>query len=304
MRTDVFVKILSEGRGASGSEADLDDAFLMFRDVTRRFSRFRDNSELSLLNGSSERKVSPEMMTILSESIALHKETDGVFDPAVLPVLEAEGYATNFGDDSFGIPSEKGMRNTFGFGALVIDPAAGIVRKPIGLRIDLGGIAKGYAVDRVVHMLRERGHTDFLVDAGGDIFVSGRNSEDGYPFWAIDIADPTKGAEPLALLTLRDEAITTSGTDRRRWMVDGKMRHHLIDPRTGKSAATDLLSATVVETSTIRAEVFAKTLCILGRERALSFAEEHRIPAYLVTVDGETVYNSLIKQYIYDEIGH
>ncbi|NTW14715.1 MAG: FAD:protein FMN transferase, partial [Candidatus Moranbacteria bacterium] len=166
---------------------------------------------------------------------------------------------------------------------------------------DLGGIAKGYAVDRVVRLLRERGYVDFLIDAGGDIFASGRNTELGYDSWGIDIADPSDVNNRLALLRLRDVAVATSGTDRRTWNVEGNKRHHLIDPRTGKSAVTDVVSATVVGASTVQAEVFAKTLCIIGREKALIFAEERHIPVFFVTDDGKTVYNSFMKPFLYDE---
>jgi len=301
MRTDVFVKIASEVRSESDLSRDLADAFAMFRETERRFSRFRDDSELSRLNGVSEFRVSPEMASLLSEALSLHRETDGIFDPSILPALESEGYAGSFGDDSFGIPSgKKGIENGR-FDSVVLEKEAGIVRKPKDLRIDLGGIAKGYAVDRVTRMLRERGNADFLVDAGGDIFASGRDVEHGYGYWAIDIAAPTDRMKSGALLMLRDMSVATSGTDRRRWAVGEEEKHHLIDPRSGKSAATDLLSVTVVGESTIRAEVLAKTLCILGRGQALAFAERLQIPVFLVTTDGETVYNSLMRSYVYDE---
>lgn len=301
MRTDIFVKLVSATRGEAELNRDLDDAFASFRDVSRRFSRFREDSELSRLNASSETRVSSDLAALLAEAIGLHRETDGVFDPSVLVALESEGYAGSFGGETFGIPSGRTEEERHAFTELNVDAGSGTVRKPKGLRMDLGGIAKGFAVDRVARMLRERGNGDFLIDAGGDIYASGCDIERSYGYWAIDIAPPAGMAMRPILLMLRDMAVATSGTDRRRWMVEGEARHHLIDPRTGKSAVTDIVSATVVGESVVRAEVLAKTLCMLGQEQALSFAEERRIAAFLVTESGKTVYNRHMKPYVFVE---
>lgn len=295
MRTDVYVKLVSVPGAVP--ERDLDDAFSMFRDVASRFSRFRDDSELSRLNASDGMRVSADMALLLSVALGLHRETDGLFDPSILPDLESLGYAGSFGSESFGMPAARHTDVRYPFGSLSVDAESGTVRKPEGLRIDLGGIAKGYAVDRVARMLRDRGYADFLVDAGGDIYCSGRDTERGYGYWTIDVALPAGGS--AAILTLSDSGVATSGIDRRKWTADGEARHHLVDPRTGKSAATDIVSATVVSDSVVRAEVFAKTLCILGREQALSFAEERHIPVFLVSVDGKTMYNQSMKPYVF-----
>ncbi|MEI7750020.1 MAG: FAD:protein FMN transferase [Candidatus Moraniibacteriota bacterium] len=301
MRTDIFVKLVSETRSEADLNRDLSDAFSMFRDIGSRFSRFQNDSELSRLNVSSEIAVSPEMAALLSEALVLYRETDGVFDPSILPNLEKEGYAGSFGSESFGVPASGNASDSFAFDSLSVDLLTGIIRKPAGLRIDLGGIAKGYAVDRVVRMLRERGNEDFLVDAGGDIYTSGCDTERGYGYWAIDVAVPSEVAGPPPLLMLRNVAVATSGTDRRRWTtVDGSLKHHLIDPRTGKSAVTDILSATVVGDTVLQAEVFAKTLCILGRDQAFPFAEKRHIPTFLVTTDGKTVYTDHMRPFMFN----
>ncbi|HWQ60195.1 MAG TPA: FAD:protein FMN transferase [Candidatus Fimivivens sp.] len=296
MRTDIFVMLAIHP--GSSPERDLDDAFSMFRDVASRFSRFSGDSELSLINASGEMRVSSSMSELLSFALDLHRETAGLFDPSILTDLEALGYAGSFGGESFGTPLLRSEGARYPFTSLSVDMDSGIVRKPEGLRIDLGGIAKGFAVDRVARMLRERGYPDFLVDAGGDIFVSGRDVDHGYGYWAIDIAVPASVTAPILMLS--DMAVATSGIDRRKWFAEGEERHHLVDPRTGNSAATDIVSATVVMPSVVRAEVFAKTLCILGSVKALAFAEERHIPVFLVTVNGETMYNQSMKPYVYE----
>ncbi|NTW15406.1 MAG: FAD:protein FMN transferase [Candidatus Moranbacteria bacterium] len=301
MRTDVFVRLVSGSRDERRMSRDLADVFVSFRDVEQRFGRFDPESELSRFNAGSNRRPSSEFRRLLADSFSYYRETEGLFDPAILPSLESEGYVGSFGTEAFGIPGERGAVAPFRFGDIVLRED-GEVRVPDGIRIDFGGIAKGYAVDRAACLLRERGYTDFLIDAGGDMFAAGGDAEKGNPYWAIDVADPVGRSGSAALLILSDRAVATSGTDRRRWTtVDGRVRHHLIDPRTGKSAETDIVSATVVAESVVRAETFAKSLCILGSSEAEPFARRHALPMFLVTDDGRTMYNDLMKPYVYAE---
>ncbi len=301
MGTDVFVKILSDSRDESSLRRDLGDAFSLFRDLDWRFSRFRPDSELSRLNAASEMPVSPEMAELLSLSLFFHRATKGIFDPSILSDLESAGYASGFGTDTFGVPTEgKHIDLRPPFHTLSLDRVSHIVQKPVGLRLDLGGIAKGYAVDRVAGMLAERGNTDFLVDAGGDIRVSGGDRGRGYGFFAVDIDGSSSGDGDRAILALHDRAVATSGTGRRRWRIGDEVRHHLIDPRTGKSADTDLSSVTVVDASVVRAETFAKAICILGREEGSRLADRFDIPAFLVETDGDTVYTVGMQPYVYE----
>lgn len=299
MKTDVFVKVLSEEMSEARMRADIDEAFRMFREFEARFSRFLPESELSRFNDSEEMVVSPELFSLLETAIRYHRETDGIFDPSILPMLVAEGYGSGFRTDEFGRPGAI-PAVTRAFGELSLDPATRTARKPIGLKIDLGGIGKGYIVDRAAEFLRRK-YPDCFVCAGGDIFAAGKNREAGYAYWAVDADNPLGQGEPVATLLLSDQAVATSGTDRRRWSVSGGERHHLIDPRTGRSAETDLLSATVVGETVERAEVFSKTLVILGREEAEKFAASRGIPAILVTREGETVYNEFIHPYVWKQ---
>lgn len=300
MRTDIFVKAVSKSRTVSDLRRDVDDVFSSFSAAERRFSRFLPESELSVLNASSEVRTSPEMAEILTLALDLYRETEGIFDPSVLPDLEAAGYAGSFGTESFGVPAPaEAAASRFPFSSLTLDPVIRVVRKPRDLRLDLGGIAKGYAADRAAMILRERGSGDFLIDAGGDIYASGNDLGNAQEFFAVDVEGATVAGGNPATLLLRDRAVATSGTGRRRWSAGNEERHHLIDPRTGKSAVTDIASATVVGSSVAQAEVFAKTCVILGRKDALSFADRLRIPVFLIAADGESVYNGLMKPYLF-----
>lgn len=298
MKTDVFVKVVSDTGSEMEMERDVEEAFRMFREFGMRFSRFDPESELSLFNAGPGGRVSSELFTLISRSSRWFRETDSVFDPSILPILESEGYSGSFGEAKFGVP--LGRVDAVGacrFDSLSFDESASSVRKPTDLRIDLGGIGKGYVVDRVAEMLRKR-YENCFVYAGGDIFASGRNAMEGYAFWAVDVENPVDGSIAATLL-LSDRAVATSGTDRRRWTVGGQEKHHLIDPLTRRSAETDLVSVSVVGKTVEDAEVWAKTLCILGSDKGARVALEKGIPSIFIGKDGKITANGYIQEFIW-----
>lgn len=301
MRTDVFVQLFSETRDAVSMEKDLDRAFGMFRDFEFRFSRFREGNELAALNRASVCTVSDELYEILSLCRKYHGETEGVFDPTILPALEREGYRSSFGTEGFGIPSEERVGRRYAFSDIRIDDATRSVSKPIDCRIDLGGIGKGYIVGRVARMLAEH-YRDFVVDAGGDMYVAGRNRDAHVPYFVIGIENVFQEDSNAGLLLLSDQAVATSGVNRRRWRdADGQEKSHLIRAEKGASVSGDILTATVLDPYAVRADVMAKTLCILGSEKGRCFARQHRLPALFLLKDGTMEVNELMKPYLWKD---
>jgi thiamine biosynthesis lipoprotein len=165
-----------------------------------------------------------------------------------------------------------------------MDAAMRSVALPAAVRLDLGGIAKGWAADQAVRRLAAHGPA--LVDAGGDIAVSGPRA--GGLRWPVAVASPFAPERHLAVLWLAGGGVATSGKDLRRWRRDGEWRHHIIDPRTGRPAVTDVLTATVIANSARAAEAAAKTAFILGRRKGMAWIEARSaLAAVLVTDDGE-----------------
>ena len=148
-----------------------------------------------------------------------------------------------------------------------------------GVRLDLGGIGKGYAVDRAVELLAPFGPC--LVNAGGDLAVSGIPAAGA---WSVALETPTGSLN----LGLTEGALATSGRDRRRWVAGGEEQHHLIDPATGRPAVSDLVRVSAVAPTAVEAEVAAKTLFLVGEHQAAAEADARGIPALLVTADGRT----------------
>ena len=229
--------------------------------------------------------------SLLFTVVAMAKEaanlTGGIYDPAILPYLLAAGY-----DRSFEKLSEQAdsplyqLNSRFTWRDINLEPDSSIITMPPGCGIDLGGIGKGWTVDRVCENLK--GLPGYAIDAGGDI-VLGRRRADG-SLWTIGVANPLQPQDNLTVLELSDCAICTSTTKRRSWHRYGLPGHHLIDPRTGKPASSTVISATVIAESAATAEVIAKTALILGPNDGKQFIESQPgVKGILILNNGEVL---------------
>jgi thiamine biosynthesis lipoprotein len=263
MGTEVEL-FLAAAPGAAADQA-LESAEREFERVEALLSRFRDDSELSELNRVGRIEAGGDLLAVVELALDARDRTHGRFDPTVHDALVAAGY-----DRTFEQVAADGAATAVAArcGGRVRVTGREIELEP-GTHLDLGGIGKGYTVDRAAAILSVAGPA--MVDAGGDIAARGRPDVLG---WRV-------GVEHLTL-ALEDLAVATSGRDRRRWRRDGEERHHLIDPATGRPAETDLLRVSVVAETAVEAEVLAKSLFLAGERAAL--AED--VPGVLVTADG------------------
>jgi thiamine biosynthesis lipoprotein len=240
-----------------------------FERLEELFSRFRPGSELSRLNELGELEAGDELAEVTGLALAARERTGGRFDPTVHDALVAAGYDRTFDElgGRGGTPAPAAGRVRLRGRTIQLDP---------GVRLDLGGIAKGYAVDRTLGTLAA--HGPCLVNAGGDLAVAGV-PETGV--WPVGLETPAGSLT----LGLGDGALATSGRDRRRWHVDGEERHHLIDPSTGSPSSSDLLTVTAFAKTAVEAEIEAKSLFLAGETAAAAEADARGIPALLVTGD-------------------
>jgi thiamine biosynthesis lipoprotein len=162
----------------------------------------------------------------------------------------------------------------------VVDLARGTVRLPAGQRLDLGGIAKGMAVDAALEALVTGGAPCAAVNAGGDLAVFGLPP--GADAWTVAIEGPGE-----AVVSVREGALATSSVLRRRWKVAGTERHHLLDPRTGMPAAGPIVQASVAAASCAQAEVAAKMAILSDLPGAIGRLDHSRLAALLITAEGE-----------------
>lgn len=254
----------------------------MFQQWEATLSRFRPESELSGLNAraGSPTRVSPLLGRVLGAALCAARATGGVFDPTLGRQMVSAGYAT-----SITIPSGAGLRRAparpgGGWRDIVLDHSASTARIPEGVAVDLGGIAKGMAVDAAVTLLTAAGVRHALVDAGGDMRVVGLHGA-GWPVGLTDV--------PGQFLTLRDGALATSSTARRRWKVAGVEHHHLIDPRSGAPARSGAWSVSVAGRTCEHAEVAAKCALILGPVDGAVFLARHGLAGVISPTTGEPI---------------
>lgn len=254
-----------------------------FAEAEQRFSRFREDSELSQVNRArGPQVVSPELFSALERARGYYEATDGLFDPAVGATLEALGYDRSFAPGELDRPAARLPTHTGRFSELKLEPATRTVERPAHLHLDLGGMIKGATVDSAAAHLCLEG----AIDAGGDALALGEGPDDGA--WLVDVEDPTDPTRSVATLALRDSAVATSAANRRVWRVGGARAHHLIDPRTHAPVDTDLLQATVVAPHVELADVLAKTSFLLGSRGAPRLLARHPgVGAVLVRDDGD-----------------
>ncbi|HSD10222.1 MAG TPA: FAD:protein FMN transferase [Candidatus Binatia bacterium] len=253
----------------------------VFAESESRFSRFRADTELSRLNAAgAPTVVSPELFDVLRSARRYFELTGGLFDPTVGSALIALGYDRSFSPGALDRRSLAAPVPVCSFAEVVLDEATRTVHKPSHIRLDFGGLVKGRTADVAAELLPCLG----VVDAGGDAVL--RNGGSSGTGWIVDIEDPRNPGRTLLSLTVRDRAVATSGSNRRRWTVAGEVVHHLIDPRTWKPAASDLAQVTVVAPTAELAEVLAKTAFLLGARGGARFLDSiHGVAAVFVGLD-------------------
>jgi len=245
--------------------------------LEQSWSRFRPDSDLSLLNGSQNEWVAvpPLLVLALERAAQLWDATQGAFDPTILPALEAVGYDRSFDAMTKDDPAPPARGAVPGFDHVDLDAAAHRARLR-GVRLDLGGIGKGLAADLIAEGLVDRGARSALVSLGGDMRVAGDAPEGG---WMIPVERPdgsTWFTHPLAC-----GALVQSTCSLRAWTRGGHRVHHIIDPRTTAPALTDVDTAVVAGAEAWWAEGFAKAAIILGRVRGLALLAAHDLRGWM-----------------------
>jgi len=243
------------------------------REEEARFTRFVQDSELARLNAGDGRyvPVSPEMFAMLEAALWAYEESGGLVNAAILPALRAAGYDRPFGQGLSSPGSSHPMQVPGLPEVLILDATTRSVALAPGAALDLGGIAKGALADLLIDELGD----DAVCNLGGDVRVRGTGPEgDG---WHIGLCD-------RSAVAVRDGAVCTSGTTRRRW---GQSMHHLIDPKTGMPVRTDLAEVSVITDFALRGEVYAKCAMLLGASAGLAFLESRGVRHAVVPAVGK-----------------
>ncbi len=280
MGTMVTVEVLGPDANDVDDEArerGLDRAFQWFREVESICSRFDPSSELRQLSERAVGQPAPVsalLYVAIEFALAVAEESDGALDPTVGQQLEARGYARNYRDGQ--IVKAQDAPESVSFRDVILDPGLRTVTFMRPLVLDLGAVAKGFAVDLAA---RELGtFTNFAIDAGGDLYLGGHNAN-GEP-WTVGIRHPRLEGQTIATLRVSDMAVCTSGDYERR-DASGK-GHHIIDPRTG-ATATDVASVTGIAPSAMLADALGTAAFVLGPVEGLRWIDAHGVDGLIVS---------------------
>src|SRR5580704_2378837 len=292
MGTRITVELWSEDRPKA--EAAIDAVLDEMRHIDESMSTYKPTSEVSLVNDKAAdgpMHISKELFELLVKAKQYSVITDGAFDITYASV----SYMYNFPKHIR--PNEAQISKALpavDYRHVILDPKNQTVQfSQKGVRIDLGGIAKGYSVDCGIEVLKARGVTRAYVSAGGDSRIIGDRF--GKP-WMVGIRDPRKGADDvITRIPLVDAAISTSGDYERYFEEDGVRYHHIIDPHTGHSASK-VRSATIIGPAAIRTDGLSKTAFVLGPEKAMEIYNRiDDIDAIIVKLDGTVIYSKGIE---------
>lgn len=276
--------------GPRDLKPDADAAFAELNRLEALLTTWRPTSEISAVNreaGKQPVRVSPDVMAVLQKAQEFSARSDGLFD-----ITFASLGLWHFDEDlQAKVPAPEEVRARLanvGWRHVVLDPSAGTAFiDRAGTRIDLGGIGKGFAVDKAVAVLRARGLRNFVVKAGGDLYCAGRHGDRP---WKIGVRDPRDDEGGFfAVMPVEDAAFSTSGDYERFFVAGGRRYHHIIDPRTGYPA-TASRSATVLAVSATEAEGLTKPIFILGPDAGAAFALAHGAQAVVVGADNRVVF--------------
>ena len=282
---DTYMEITAYGSKGEAAIASCKDQICLLEAL---LSATDDTSDIGRINVSGTTDVSPDTAEIIKYAKQTGEETKGALDITIYPVLKAWGFTT--GD--YSVPDSdtlNALLKKVDFTQIQIeDSALPTVTVPIGVQLDLGALAKGYASDKAAEILKQQGITSALINLGGNIMTIGSNPDSGSP-WRIGIRNPFSLDENIGVLEAADKAVVTSGSYERCFTAEGgQTYHHIIDPATGCPARSGLVSVTIVGDSGIMCDALSTALFVMGKDKAVEYHQKKGgFDMILVTEEGE-----------------
>lgn len=279
---DTYVTIQAPG----GKEVmpAIEAAFKRLKEINVKFNVLNPDSPFFEFNRTGKPIEDKECVDLIKLSLAQCELTGGAFDITVKPVVELWGFYNN----NHRVPKEQELKAAManvGWRNIAVKNGKIVKLKP-GAQIDLGAVAKGYAVGEAVKVLKGAGIKSALVDAGGDIYTIGTN---GKKKWSIGIKHPRKEGLLGGLELDPDITVATSGDYERFFEVDGVRYCHIFDPKTGYPAKNGIISITVITTDATLADVYSTALFVMGTKKALEFANTKKTLEVIIVTDKEEI---------------
>ncbi|HOK55764.1 MAG TPA: FAD:protein FMN transferase [bacterium] len=265
----------------------LESAFERVKELEDKLSIFKEESEVSRLNKYKKFKVSSELMEVIKKSIYISEITDGAFDITCKKLIDL--YRKKNKQNSLPTKEEinKVLKET-GWEKIKIKDNEIYLSK--NAEIDLGGIAKGFIVDKVFEFLKSKGVKNGIINAGGDIYCWGMNQENKK--WKIGIENPFKEGEIIGSFEITDKGVATSGNYKRYMKIKNKKIGHIINPKTGLPVENFCVSVTVISSDCTTADGLATAIFVLGIEKGLKIFEKYKNFECLIIDKDKKIYKS------------
>lgn len=270
---DTYMTLKTYGERA---EEAIDAAAAEINRLDQLLSTEKEESEIYILNENGSEILSADTAELIGRAIELNRSTGGVFDITIYPLMQEWGFTTQ----DYKVPGEDKIKELLAFvdaTRIEFDEDEGFVSLPDHVKVDLGGIAKGYTSSRIMDIYEDYGLTGGIVSLGGNVQIYGVKPDRSK--WNVAVQYPDSSAssgEYLGILEMNEgEAVITSGGYERYFEQDGVTWHHILDPGTGYSADSGLTSVTVISEDGTLADALSTSLFIMGKEKALSYWKEN-----------------------------
>lgn len=269
----------------------LEKASNYMRNLEKKLNFYDENSEISLINRNSGIKfvkVSEDTFNVIKSAKFCSELTNGVFDATIAPLVKK--WSVNSSSPKvLSIEEVNTVKSLVDYKDILLcedNKSVMLARKD--QEIDLGGIAKGYIADKIIELYKENGIKSGIINLGGNVKALGKKADD--LMWNIGIIKPEKHSnENIAVVSVEDMSVVTSGAYERAFSYNGKMYHHIINPITGYPAETDLKSITVICKDSVHADALSTPLFIMGKYKAYEFMKSKQISGIMVTDDDKII---------------
>ena len=295
---DTYMTLTAYGKNAKKA---LDEAVDEINNIEQLVSTGIDSSEVSQINKNGKGSVSETTEYLIKRSKEIYDSTNGVFDITIYPIMQAWGFPT----ENYCVPGKKELKKLRGLmGAdhvLYDEKKQEVTLNKEGMKIDLGGIAKGYTSSKVMDIFKENGISSAVISLGGN--VQTLNGKPDGSDWRVAVENPADTGSYIGVLSIKDKAVITSGGYERYFKQDGKTYHHIIDPANGYPANNGLTSVTIVSDDGTLADGLSTSLFIMGPEKAQKYWKEHsdEFDTILVKDDGSILVSEGIADYFTSE---
>lgn len=267
---DTYMTVTAYGKNAENGVNKAVDEINRLETV---LSAEKQESDIYKLNETGSGTLSTDTKNIVSKALEINKTTNGAFDISIYPLMVKWGFTTQ----KYNVLSKNEISKLLkdvDSSKIIFDEKSGNIKLKENMKIDLGGIAKGYTSNRVMQIFKECGVKSGLVSLGGNVQALGTKT-DGTA-WQIAIENPDKSSDYIGVVSVKDKAVITSGGYERYFEKNGKTYHHILDPETGYPAESGVKSVTIVSDDGTLADALSTSLFVMGKEKALDYWREHK----------------------------